>query len=122
MQKKPAAHGFALDAVLPSARHAPVLGHAVQAAAPALLKVPTAHERPAAVSTVPPETVCDGVTVYEPAPPVPDPSAVMVVPAATPAPESVAPTASAPDATAETVSVVPVMPPVAAAEPEPVGQ
>ena len=37
MQKKPAVHGFAPAVVLPSARHAPVLGHAAQAAAPAPL-------------------------------------------------------------------------------------
>ena len=99
-----------------------MLGHAAQAAAPAPLYVPTAHERPAAASAVPPETVCEGVTVYVPAPPVPDPSAVMVVPAATPGPASVWPTASAPDATAETVSDVPAIAPVATAPPVPEGQ
>ncbi len=47
---------------------------------------------------------------------------MMVVPVATPAPESVEPTASAPDVTAEMVSAVPAMPPVRTAEPEPSGQ
>jgi hypothetical protein len=116
-------HGLAVCAVLAGARHAPVLEHAVQVDAPAPLYVPTAHERPAAAMVEPAGTVCDGVTVYAPAPPlVPEMNAVMVVPAVTPTPESVAPTASTPDATAETVSVVPAMPPVTAAEPEPVGQ
>ena len=100
-----------------------MLEHAVQVAAPTMLYVPTAHDRPAAVMVEPAVTVCDGVTVYVPAPPlVPEINAVMVVPAAKPTPESVAPTVSAPDATAVMVSIVPAMPPIAAAEPEPAGQ
>ncbi len=70
--------------------------HAVHAAAPDVMDVPA--------------TVCVVLTVYDPAPPaVPETNAVMVVPATTPMPESVAPTASVPDATAVTVSVVNAM-------------
>jgi hypothetical protein len=56
-QKKPAEHPFALDEALPSARQAPVLGHALHAAAPAPLKVPTAQERPAPTRAAPGATV-----------------------------------------------------------------
>jgi hypothetical protein len=71
---------------------------------------------------VPAVTVCESETVYVPAPPAPDPNDVMVVPAVTPAPESVMPAASTPDTTAMTVSVVPEMSPVTATAPVPAGQ
>ena len=56
-QKKPAEHPLALDDALPSARQAPVLGHALHAGAPVLLKVPTAQERPAPAMAAPGATV-----------------------------------------------------------------
>jgi hypothetical protein len=59
-----------------------------------------------------PAAVCETETVYVPVPPVPDPRAVMVVPAITLVPESVMPTSSVPDATAVTVSVVAAIEPV----------
>ena len=55
------------------------------------------------------ETVCELLMVYVPVPPVPVPSAVMYVPAVTPVPSTVCPTASVPEATALTVSVVVAM-------------
>ena len=58
-------------------------------------------------------TVCDApLTVYVPPPPVPVPIAVMVVPALTPVPEIVCPTARKPPAIAVAVSVVTAMVPV----------
>src|ERR1700757_4570311 len=63
------------------------------------------------------ETVCDELTVYVPFPPVPLPRAVIFVPGVTlvfarPSPISVCPTASVPEVTAVTVSVVPAIEPV----------
>jgi hypothetical protein len=57
-------------------------------------------------------TVCAELTVYVPMPPVPPTRAVMVVPAATPVPTSVKPTARLPPPTADTVRVEPLMAPV----------
>ncbi len=85
-------HKFALEETLPSARQAPVLGHALHTAALEPLKVPTAQEKPAPVMAVPEDTVWVGDTAYVPAPPVPELKAVMVVPAAIPAPVSAMPT------------------------------
>jgi hypothetical protein len=53
------------------------------------------------------ETYCDGLIVYVPFSPVPVPRAVIVVPAVIPVPLIVAPTASVPEDTPETVNVVP---------------
>jgi hypothetical protein len=54
-------------------------------------------------------TVCDALTVYVPAPPVPVPKAVMIVPAVTPVPVICCPTTIVPDPTAVTVIVVPLI-------------
>lgn len=72
--------------------------HEEHAPAPAVMVVETA--------------VCEELTVYVPMPPVPLPRAVMVVPAATPAPTSVSPMARLPPLTAVTVRVAPLMEPV----------
>ena len=56
-------------------------------------------------------TVCEVLTVYVPVVPVPETRAVIVVPAVTSVPEIDWPTASFPDATAVTVSAVPMIVP-----------
>jgi hypothetical protein len=90
VQKVPAAHGFAAAVALPIAA-----------------QKPAAHTSEPD-STVPLATVCEGDTVKEaPEPP------VMVVPFATPAPESAMPTSSAPEVTLETEREVPAMAPTA---------
>jgi len=61
---------------------------------------------------VPVTTAMPAPTVYVPVPPAPVPSAVMAVPAATPAPEMTMPTNSEPEFTVSTVSVEPAMEPV----------
>ena len=54
------------------------------------------------------DTVCDALTMYVPTPPeAPAPSAVMMVPAVTPVPESATPTVSKPEVMPVTVSVPP---------------
>jgi len=87
------------------------VGHAT---APPLARVP--------LIAVPAATAVPwfALTVYVPAPPVPVPSAVMVVPRYTPVPAMAMPTASAPEVTAVTVSVDAVMPPVTTAAIPPV--
>jgi len=52
-------------------------------------------------------TVCEALTVYVPAPPEPDPNAVIIVPSVTPEPSIVWPICKVPLVTAETVIVVP---------------
>ena len=101
-QKKPAVHGFALTLVLPLARHEPAV-HCEHAAALARSVV---EETVLEAEMVPVHVAVHGFGE----------SAVMVmVLAATPAPESVAPMTSEPDATAVMVSAVPEMDPVATA-------
>ncbi len=82
--------------MLPSARHEPEV-HAMHAAA-----LPNIALEP---------TVCDTLTVPVQLPDVHGfgDSAVMVVPAATPAPEMTCPMTSRPDATADTETEVPEM-------------
>ena len=60
-------------------------------------------------------SVCESEHVYVPVPPVPVPNAVMSVFAVTLVPVILMPTASAPDVTAVTVSVVPDLEPVTTA-------
>ena len=60
----------------------------------------------------PAEIECDVLTVYVPMPPVPVPSAVIVVFAAMPVPVRSIPTTRVPDDTPVTLSVVPLMLPV----------
>jgi hypothetical protein len=60
-------------------------------------------------------TVCETLTVYVPAPPLPVPTAVTTVPAAMPGPTIEEPTERVPDATELTVSVLPDMEPERAA-------
>jgi hypothetical protein len=55
---------------------------------------------------------CDGLTVYVPVPPVPDPNAVIAVPAVIPLPLSTDPIANTPVVAAETVNVVEAILPV----------
>src|SRR3954471_1762990 len=64
---------------------------------------------------VPETTVCEVSTLYVPVPPVPETNPLILVPAVTPTPERVAPTARTPDATAVTVNVVPEIEPVTTA-------
>ncbi len=58
------------------------------------------------------DTVCDALTVIVHVGAVHVAPAVMLVPGTTPEPTRVMPTARGPDATADTVKVVPVMEPV----------
>jgi hypothetical protein len=85
-QKKPAAHWPEKSAELASAKQEPAV-HAVHAAAPEALNVPGGHATPTVVMAVV-ASVWGTLTVYVPAPPVPEPKPVMVVPAATPEPEA----------------------------------
>ena len=67
-----------------------------------------------AIDAVGLETVCDVLTRYVPSPPlVPVRKLVIVVPAATPRPIMVSPTATVPATAPVTVSVVPVIEPLA---------
>ena len=108
-QKAPAGHGVPVDS--PAAQYVPAAhALAVDVALPVMTQKPGAHESAPAMTALP--VVCESETVYVPTPPLPVPSAVMAVPTATPVPESVMPTSSAPDVTADTVSVVLEMEPV----------
>jgi hypothetical protein len=110
-QKEPAAHAAPAGEAAPAAHVVPALhGFAVAAALPAAAQKPAAQESAPVRAVL--ATVWAGVTVYVPAPPAPVPSAVMVVPAATPAPDSAVPTNSALEATAVTVSTLPAIAPV----------
>jgi hypothetical protein len=99
-QKKPAAHGFALMLVLPVARHLPAV-HFEHAAALARSVV---EEIGLGAEMVPVHVLVHGFVVSV---------KIVMVLAATPAPESVAPTTSAPDVTPEIVRTVPAIEPVA---------
>jgi hypothetical protein len=78
--------------------------------------VPAGHAKPA-LETAVLAAVCDGLTMYVPTPPVPVPSAVMVVvPAVSVAPVMTMPTARVPVGAAETVRVVSEMAPVTATD------
>ena len=91
--------------------------------------VPAAHRMETSDATIAvlEATVRGALSVYVPAPPAPEPSAVMVVPAATEVPDAArmtCPTARAPTGAGElaTVSVVPEMVAVKEMAPVPAGQ
>jgi len=102
-QKKPASHGFAVMLALPVARHEPAV-HGEHAAALARSVVEETEEIDAEI-----------VPVHAPVQGFAESVAMVMVLAATPEPESVAPTTIEPDATAVMVSAVPVTDPIATA-------
>jgi hypothetical protein len=114
-------HAFAAAVVLRSARHEPS-AHAVHAL-PALpaLKVPRGHTVPVDVMAVL-AAVDASLTVYVPAPPVPETKAVTNEFVVTLAPVIIMPTAMAPAGALVTVSVVDETEPVKLTVPVPVGQ
>jgi hypothetical protein len=104
-------------AVLPLARHEPVLAHAEHDDAPDALKVPTAHATPVVVMVVE-ATLSGTLTVSEHVAPAAHEPAVTVTTTLMPVPASVEPTLTVPDA-AVSESVVPAMDPVPLADPVP---
>ena len=127
VQKKPAVQGFASSAVFPARRQLPVVVHREQAVALPTLKVPAGHTPPVVVMAAKITAAGYGaLSVYTPAPPVPEPNAAMNVPAATPVKLSTWPTASAPTGAGEaatvSVAVPAAMEPVKLIEPVPSGQ
>jgi len=101
--------------------------HREQAVALPTLKVPAGHTPPVVVMAAKITAAGYGaLSVYAPAPPVPEPNAAMNVPAATPVKLSTWPTASAPTGAGEAatvrVAVPAAMEPVKLIEPVPAGQ
>ncbi len=103
----------------------PVVVHREQAAALPTLNVPVGHTLPVVVMSSKTAAGYGALSVYTPAPPVPEPNAAMYVPAATPAKLSTWPTASAPTGAGEAatlrVAVPAAMEPVKLIEPVPSG-
>ena len=101
--------------------------HSEQDVALPTLNVPAGHTLPVVVISAKITAAGYGaLSVYTPAPPVPEPNAAMNVPAATPAKLSTWPTASAPTGAGEaatvSVAVPAAMEPVKLIEPVPTGQ
>ena len=116
-----------MSAVFPATRQLPVVVHSEQAVALPTLNVPTGQTEPVVVMAAKITAAGYGtLSVYTPAPPVPEPNAVMNVPAATPVKLSTWPTASAPTGAGEaatvSVAVPAAMEPVKLIEPVPTGQ